>query len=154
MDGSMYGGMALSPQLAGYGGVGMGGVGSMGMNQNMGQVGMGTYGGGGRSTGVGAGGPRPSYQGGGMNGAGGGGGFRRMDDQVVEGKLFLGGLDTNTSKEIVLEYVTQWYVRHLPTIMFHCASEPKQRTEHVTRRAPTCLASALTIVGETYPTLC
>lgn len=91
----MYGGMAMTPQM-GYGGMGMGG---MGMNQ-----GMGGYAGG-RGGAVGGRGARPAFQG---AGGGGGGGVRRMDDQVVEGKLFLGGLDTNTTKQTLLEYVTQW----------------------------------------------
>lgn len=43
-------------------------------------------------------GPRP----------GGGGGRNRMDSEFVEGKLFLGGLDNATTKETLLEYVSQW----------------------------------------------
>ena len=101
MDGSMYGGM---PQMSGYmGGMGMGAMGGMG--------GMGGYGAGRGGGGMGRGGPRPAFQGGG-GGAGGGGGFRRNDDQVVEGKLFLGGLDTSTTKQTLLEYVTQWCAAH------------------------------------------
>ena len=101
MDGNLYGGMAMAPQMGGYSGMGMGGMGGMGMNQGMG--GMGGYGGRGGGMGRGGGGARPAFQGG-----QGGGGVRRMDDQVVEGKLFLGGLDTNTTKQALLEYVTQW----------------------------------------------
>lgn len=46
-------------------------------------------------------GPRPG-------GGGGGGGRNRMDSEFVEGKLFLGGLDNATTKETLLEYVSQW----------------------------------------------
>ena len=40
----------------------------------------------------------------------GGGGRNRMDSEFVEGKLFLGGLDNATTKETLLEYVSQWSV--------------------------------------------
>jgi len=52
---------------------------------------------------------------GGENGGGayGGGGARGPsrppgNHDFVEGKLFLGGLDTQTSKETLVEYCTQW----------------------------------------------
>ena len=35
------------------------------------------------------------------------GGFRPEHD-FVEGKLFLGGLDTQTTKETLVDYCTQW----------------------------------------------
>ena len=38
----------------------------------------------------------------------GGGGRNRMDSEFVEGKLFLGGLDNSTTRETLLEYVSQW----------------------------------------------
>ena len=40
-----------------------------------------------------------------------------MDSEFVEGKLFLGGLDNATTKENLLEYVSQWCVdgEHLTT---------------------------------------
>jgi hypothetical protein len=50
-----------------------------------------------------------------MGGSGfGGGGFsggrgQRMDQEFVEGKLFLGGLDNATTKETLLDYCSQWY---------------------------------------------
>ena len=33
---------------------------------------------------------------------------RRPEHDFVEGKLFLGGLDTQTTKETLVEYCTQW----------------------------------------------
>ncbi len=89
----------------GYGGF-QGGQGYGGMNEGF-QGGGGGYSG--RMGGRGGGGfaPRPA----GANGMGGGmgGGPRpRMDQEFVEGKLFLGGLDNATSKEALLEYCGQW----------------------------------------------
>ena len=37
-----------------------------------------------------------------------GGRGRRPEHDFVEGKLFLGGLDTQTTKETLVEYCTQW----------------------------------------------
>ena len=97
-------------QQMGYNGMGMG---QMGMGQ---QGGMGGYGiqGYGPSRGGGYqqnGGMQQAggNMGGGSMGMGGGGtGQRRMDADHIEGKLFLGGLDNNTSKQSLLDYVTQW----------------------------------------------
>lgn len=73
--------------------------------------GMGAYGGrggmGGR--GMGRGGAEYGADGSGSYGGRGGGrgGFRPEHD-FVEGKLFLGGLDTQTTKETLVDYCTQW----------------------------------------------
>ena len=55
--------------------------------------------------GAGSYGARPA---GGMAGAAGGAPRPRMDQEFVEGKLFLGGLDNGTSKDTLLEYCGQW----------------------------------------------
>lgn len=77
--------------MAGYGG--MGGYGGHGM--------------GGRGMGRGGSeyGDSSSY-----GGRGGGRGGFRPEHDFVEGKLFLGGLDTQTTKETLVEYCTQWQV--------------------------------------------
>lgn len=49
-------------------------------------------------------------QGGGPAGAGRGmGGGRRNLEDITEGKLFLGGLDANTSTEALTDYCSGWY---------------------------------------------
>ncbi|EIE22873.1 hypothetical protein COCSUDRAFT_66433 [Coccomyxa subellipsoidea C-169] len=109
MYGNSYGYNAMQGGMQGYGGgYGgfQGGQGYGGMNDGF-QGGGGGYSG--RMGGRGGGGfaPRPA----GANGMGGGmgGGPRpRMDQEFVEGKLFLGGLDNATSKEALLEYCGQW----------------------------------------------
>ena len=60
--------------------------------------------GGGEDFGGGGGGGR-----GGFGGGGGGGGLRGgMHDQLVEGKLFLGGLDPSSTNDTVRNYCSQW----------------------------------------------
>ena len=46
--------------------------------------------------------------GGGYQGGRGGGRGTRADQDFVEGKLFVGGLDTQTTKETLVEYCQQW----------------------------------------------
>ena len=48
------------------------------------------------------------HGGGGGPGRGGGGGRRHLDD-MVEGKLFLGGMDPNTTQEAIESYCQGWY---------------------------------------------
>ena len=101
--------MPYGMQQMGYNGMGMG---QMAMGQ---QGGMGGYGsqGYGPSRGGGFQQNGGMQQAGGMGGGGmgmgsGGTGQRRMDADQIEGKLFLGGLDNATSKQSLLDYVTQW----------------------------------------------
>lgn len=71
----------------------------------MGGYGNGMGGGYGGRGGMGRGGS--DYGGDGSSSYGGGRG-RRPEHDFVEGKLFLGGLDTQTTKETLVEYCTQW----------------------------------------------
>lgn len=88
--------------MGGYGmnGMGMGGgMGGMGVASSYGARGGGGMG---RSGGTGSAFPAGAGQ------SSGSSSYKRHDDQAVEGKVFLGGLDTNTPKQVVLDYVTQW----------------------------------------------
>lgn len=38
-----------------------------------------------------------------------GGRGRRLETDFVAGKIFLGGLDSKTTSNTVMEYVAQWY---------------------------------------------
>ena len=42
-------------------------------------------------------------------------GYPRGDGYSVEGKLFLGGLDNATTRQSLLDYVTQWWARRCCT---------------------------------------
>lgn len=55
---------------------------------------------------TGGGSGEPSASEGGYSGGRSRGGGPKED--FVEGKLFLGGLDTNTTKDILVEYCQQW----------------------------------------------
>lgn len=35
---------------------------------------------------------------------------RRLETEFVAGKIFLGGLDSKTTSDTVMEYVQRWYV--------------------------------------------
>lgn len=117
MYGNGYGYNAMQGGMQGYGG-GYGGMGGFqggqgysGMNDGY-QSGGGGYGGrpGTGRVGGGAYGPRPMGGGGGFGGGFVGGRGQRMDQEFVEGKLFLGGLDNATTKETLLDYCSQWCV--------------------------------------------
>lgn len=56
----------------------------------------------------GSGGQRPG-------GGRGGGGSRRNDSEFIQGKLFLGGLNSTTSQEQLHEYCVQWCVCASPS---------------------------------------
>ena len=67
--------------------------------------------------------PRAGGYGGGVarpTGAVGGPPRQRMDQEFVEGKLFLGGLDNATTKETLLEYCQQWC--HTAALLLPCSS--------------------------------
>ena len=74
----------------------------------MGGYGAGMGGGYGGRGGMGRGGSEYGGDGSSIYGGGGGGRGRRPEHDFVEGKLFLGGLDTQTTKETLVEYCTQW----------------------------------------------
>jgi hypothetical protein len=65
--------------------------------------------------------------GGGPGSRGMGGGRRNLDD-IVEGKLFLGGLDANIAKETVESYCSGWCVL-LPARMSAPETSPRW-TQH------------------------
>lgn len=68
----------------------------------------GARGGGMGGRGMGRGGSDYGGEGGSYGGRGGGRGGYRPEHDFVEGKLFLGGLDTQTTKETLVNYCTQW----------------------------------------------
>jgi len=127
--GGMGMGMGMDPSM--MGGYGMGGMGGMGMGgMGMGGMGMGGMGGmdqwgggyGGSGGNGGYGGGNGGY-GGGSGGGGGGGGYGkgggkgkgggrgngpRHDTTKTEGKLFVGGLSPETSKESLDAYACQF----------------------------------------------
>jgi hypothetical protein len=118
----MYGGGGYGNMM--YGNAGMGGYNSYGAGMGYGpmmQPGMGYQDGGA------APGQRSPYGGGVARPAGGGGGSTapRRDQEFVEGKLFLGGLDNSTTKDTLLEYCRQW-----------CAGCPRTRPPPAAARAP------------------
>ena len=83
------------------------------MEQNVDQgsmvgVGMGMMGGGGMSEMMGGGGGAAMGYSRGPRAGGALAPGQRYDTQKVSGKLFLGGLDLNTTKEALQDYCAQW----------------------------------------------
>lgn len=92
----------------GYGNMMYGGGGGMGYGGYGGGMGYGQMMPGGYAEERPAGPPRGGYGGVARPQGASGGPRPRMDQEFVEGKLFLGGLDNNTTKETLLEYCRQW----------------------------------------------